>query len=101
MKTLTKRQRHSVYKKVLKEFLLDKNSIERQGENFPYICLYLDDICNDFIVYQKPTIYFPEFFSFKPKNRSFGGCWWTSKNIKRREEVLRQCIEMTKPTKKA
>ena len=41
----------------------------------------------------------PELIAFKPK-KLYGSYWWTTGNVKKRQEVLRKVIAMTEPLKR-
>ena len=91
---MTKRQRHSCYKKLLK--IVCKDPETSRG-----FCFYMRDL--GFNTYNKEDFQnnFPELYSFKPKRMAYGFLdYWFPCNYKgweKRIEILQKCIEMTKP----
>lgn len=93
MKILTKKQRHSYYKKALKSIA--------QNECW-FICLALKDVdkrltslfCSKDIK-EYLLLNYPELCSIKPKNVAFGKAWWNLDDKEKRISVLEQCIELT------
>ena len=89
---LTKGQRHECYKYALKRF--------NQERAFA-ICLELDDalmsIFDIYIDFKTLPESFPELLAYKPVNKNMGELWWDISNVQTRINVLKSCIEQTKP----
>ena len=89
---LTKEQRHECYKYALKRF--------NQERAFA-ICLELDDalmsIFDIELNFSTLPESFPELLAHKPSNKDMGELWWLFSNVQTRINVLKSCIEQTKP----
>ncbi len=90
---LTKRQRHTDYKKVLK--------IIRTNPSY-FVCILLGDCVQRRL---KTALWnlateneYPEFFLFKSTPKRLGGGWWNNdeEGFIQKEIALLFCIEMTK-----
>jgi len=99
---LTKRQRHSYYKKALLSVRLVPNSSDKVGYYDRFICISLKKTVFGFgITTNTVPDLFPEFKKWKEKRKYFTtNAWWNPNNKSIRVRVLNQCIKETSPKKK-
>lgn len=96
MRKVKKSDRHKIYKLVLDKIM----------EGFPYgICAPMSVYATTnfgYLYTPTPYIYkrFPELEKRKPKNASEIKLWWKV-GSRRRIQVLKECIEETRPKKKS
>lgn len=86
----TKETRNNIYTATLRK-------IRKKTDYMCIAMLYAMDMCDDY--YEITEDNFPEMFAYNPMHETLLGGWFpmTTKGMKKRIEILKNCIEQTKP----
>lgn len=97
MEKYTKKQRHEIYKKVLKAYLADKGEESHHVKDkitYGGFCYWLAKFCYDYVI----SLYdFPEITKHEPKIKwgTYKSFWFDPHEKKVRTKILKQAIKET------
>ena len=88
-------KRKMLYKQALRHLRVDYKNFGETGG----ICGYLYLVC-ELKFKEINATNFPELFRYKPHRKNSRRMWWDKKNFKKREEILKNCMDETVGTDK-